>query len=385
MIVADYCTIKSRTWLVVADRFTGWVSVKELITILREMFSTFGVAEEMASDHGSLFRSAEMEQFLARWGVRHRTSSEYNPHSNLRAETAVKTAKRLLMTSTGSDGSPIWDKVCQAILQHSNTPVRELNLSPAQLLFGRPIRDFLPVRPGQYSPADTWIDCREKRELALRHKISLGGERWSEHTKPLPDLQPGQHVFIQNQRAVGNLAKRWDKTGVVVEYQDNDKYAVKVDGSGRVTHRNRKYLRSFKPAMQTPALPGRRPDTYISPPPDDIPPVATDAPRTDLEPAHAAPSVTNKDMEQIEQPDVVPPTTTPSPALIPATPPRPPSRSTSPRPAPSSTTPSPPTSSQSSPPPPASSPADGTSSPRHPVKTRRPNTMYPSTDYDLSS
>ena len=39
MIVADCCTIKSRTWLVVADRFTGWVSVKELITILREMFS----------------------------------------------------------------------------------------------------------------------------------------------------------------------------------------------------------------------------------------------------------------------------------------------------------------------------------------------------------
>ena len=159
-----------------------------------------------------------MEQFLARWGVRHRTSSDYNPHSNLRAETAVKTAKRLLMTSTGSDGSPIWDKVCQAILQHRNTPVRELNLSAAQLLFGRPIRDFLPVKPGQYSPADTWIDCREKGELvALRHKISLGGERWSEHTRPLPELQPGQHVFIQNQRAAGNLAKRWDKTGVIVE------------------------------------------------------------------------------------------------------------------------------------------------------------------------
>jgi hypothetical protein len=43
-----------------ADRFTGWVSVfyfpkeataKELITILREMFSIFGVAKELASDH----------------------------------------------------------------------------------------------------------------------------------------------------------------------------------------------------------------------------------------------------------------------------------------------------------------------------------------------
>ena len=49
MIVADYCTIKAKTWLVLADRFTGWVSVfyfpkeataKQLIIIVREIFTT---------------------------------------------------------------------------------------------------------------------------------------------------------------------------------------------------------------------------------------------------------------------------------------------------------------------------------------------------------
>ena len=50
-----------------------------------------------------------MENFLARWGAVHRISSDYNPHSNLRAETGAKAAKRLLMTSTKSDGSPDWD------------------------------------------------------------------------------------------------------------------------------------------------------------------------------------------------------------------------------------------------------------------------------------
>ena len=58
ILVADYYTIKAKTWLVLADRLTGWVSVfyfakeatdKQLVTIVREMFTTFGVAENMAS------------------------------------------------------------------------------------------------------------------------------------------------------------------------------------------------------------------------------------------------------------------------------------------------------------------------------------------------
>ena len=139
------------------------------------------------------------------------------------------------MSSTKSDGSPNWDHVARALLQHRNTPIKGLGLSPAQLLFGRSIKDLLPVKGGDYKPAETWITCREQREQALRHRVSLGGERWAEHSKALPKLVSGQHVFIQNQRAAGNLAKRWDKTGVVLEDLGFDKYSVKVDGFGRAT------------------------------------------------------------------------------------------------------------------------------------------------------
>ena len=81
MIVADYCIIEDKRWLVLADKFTGWVSVfffhreataKQRITILREMFSTLGLAENIATDDRSQFRGNEMEAFLTRWGVDHR-------------------------------------------------------------------------------------------------------------------------------------------------------------------------------------------------------------------------------------------------------------------------------------------------------------------------
>ena len=44
----------------------------------------------------------------------------------------------------------------------------------------------------------------------------------------------------------------------MIEDSGYDKYMVRVDGSGRVVNRNRRYLRSFKPAMTQPTLPATR-------------------------------------------------------------------------------------------------------------------------------
>ena len=103
-------------------------------------------------------------------------------------------------------------------------------------------------------------------------------ERLSEHTRPLPPLTVGDCVRIQNQ--VGPNPTKWDKTGVVVEVRQFDQYVVRVDGSGRVTLRNRKFLRLYSPVIPRapllmatgpttppaesesyPACTGRQPDT----------------------------------------------------------------------------------------------------------------------------
>ena len=70
-------------------------------------------------------------------------------------------------------------------------------------------------------------------------------ERLSEHTKRLPPLKVRDHVRLQNQ--TGNAPLKWDRTGEVVEVRQFDQYAVKIHGSGRVTLRNRKFLRKYTP------------------------------------------------------------------------------------------------------------------------------------------
>ena len=66
-------------------------------------------------------------------------------------------------------------------------------------------------------------------------------------------------VLIQNQHGAGKIAKKWDKSGMILEHLGFNKYRVKIDGSGRVTNRNRQFLRKFTPL--TPSLPGPSPNS----------------------------------------------------------------------------------------------------------------------------
>ena len=65
------------------------------------------------------------------------------------------------------------------------------------------------------------------------------------HAHPLPPLQIGNVVQVQNQRGKDPL--KWDRSGTVVECHGNQQYSIKMDGSGRVTLRNRRFLRKIEP------------------------------------------------------------------------------------------------------------------------------------------
>ena len=137
---------------------------------------------------------------------------------------------------------------------------KETKISPAMCVFGREIRDFIPVLHGKYKPHPTWRSTLAKREEALRNRHMKMAQYWTEQTKRQPPLSVGDHMRIQNQ--VGSHPLKWDKTGIVIEFRQFDRYAIIVDGSGRVTLRNRRFLRKFEPVH------GRRPRFTL-----DIPPV----------------------------------------------------------------------------------------------------------------
>ena len=217
------------------------------IDTLRRSFVTYGIPDELSSDGGPEFVAAATRDFLKSWGVHHRLSSVAFPHSNSRAEIGVKTVKRAICNNTGPGGTLDTDAFQRAMLQYRNCPDKETKLSPAMCVFGRPTRDFIPILPGRYRPHDTWRETLAAREEALRNRHMRAAERWSEHTKTLRPLVVSDQVRIQNQ--TGPNPRKWDKTGHVIEVRQHDQYVIRVDGSGRVTLRNRKFLRKYIPVQ----------------------------------------------------------------------------------------------------------------------------------------
>ena len=152
MLSSDYFTHAAKSYLVIVDRYSGWPVLKqcrddtaeELISALRDFFCTYGTPELLATDGGTVYTSSKTQAFLKTWGVRHRISTAYNPHANLRAETAVKSMKRLITENTGPSGTLNTDALATALLTYRNTPDRDTKRSPAQVLYARKLRDAIP-------------------------------------------------------------------------------------------------------------------------------------------------------------------------------------------------------------------------------------------------
>ena len=258
-VCVDFFQYAGVHYLVIVDRYSNWPVVekaadgaKGLVALLRHIFITYGISDELTSDGGPELNTATATcTFLQNWGVSHRLSSVAFPHSKCRAEIGVKTVKRMIVDHTGPNGDLNTDAFQQAVLHYRNTLDCYTKLSPAQCVFGRPIRDLIPILPGRYRPHDTWRQTLQAREEALRNRLMKAAERWGEHTQRLPPLTVGDRVRVQNQ--TGLHPRKWDKTGRVIEVRQYDQYVIRIDGSGRATLRNRKFLRKYIPVYPNPA------------------------------------------------------------------------------------------------------------------------------------
>ena len=165
-----------------------------LVKVLRSHFVTQGAPEEISSDGGPEYIATHTQAFLKRWGVAHRLSSAYHPHSNLRAKLGVKVIKRLLRENIGTNGDLDTDRFGRAILAYRNTPCKDLGQSPAQILYGRSLRDHLPVPKERLQQRKEWIMLKSEREKALSTKYGRIKEALSQHSHNLPPIPLGAVV-----------------------------------------------------------------------------------------------------------------------------------------------------------------------------------------------
>ena len=148
----------------------------------------------------------------------------------------------MLRDNLGVNGEST-DGLARSLLQYRNSPLPDTRMSPAEIVFGRNMKDLLPVLNYKYEPRQEWDLVRELREKLMAKRLDRDGVRLEGYTKAHKDIPVGSSVVVQNK--AGKFPRKWVKTGIVVENMDYDKVLVKLDGSGRLTSRNIKNVKKI--------------------------------------------------------------------------------------------------------------------------------------------
>ncbi|XP_068215860.1 uncharacterized protein [Palaemon carinicauda] len=240
-VSADFFSVTGKSFLVVTDRLSGWpvvvpckgdTTASNTIRIFCRYFREVGVPLRIRTDGGPQFSSKDFQDFMMRWGVHHIMLSPHYPQSNGHAEASVKAIKHLIL-KTAPSGNVDCEEFDGGLLELRNTP-NFTGRSPAQILYGRPLRTCVPGHSKSFS--EEWQakseDCG-RRAAGRAEQVKL---QYDQRARPLPKLEIGQTVRIQDP-----TSNRWEKVGFVLGFGKSWDYEVRLP-SGQVWWCNRRFL-----------------------------------------------------------------------------------------------------------------------------------------------
>ena len=135
-------------YLLVSDYFSKFPVVKKLtnqtaghvISLLKTIYSEYGVPATLYTDQGSQFVSQEFKQFALQYRLEVQHSSPTYPPSNGFIEAMVKVVKGIMEKGEESGSDPHL-----AMLIYRATPIKPGQLSPGEMLSQRKYRALLPI------------------------------------------------------------------------------------------------------------------------------------------------------------------------------------------------------------------------------------------------
>ena len=233
-LASDLFQLDGRDYIILTDYHTKFPIVRQLSSTtsasvarqLSDIFSLLGAPREIVSDNGPQYVGPEFQALCRTWGILHTTSSPRYPQSNGLAERNVRTIKNLLKKckATGQDFNV-------ALSQLRATPIDGNIRSPAELMFGRPIRTGLPCHLPGSRTSETIERLREKSGEMKKHYDHRAGEK-------LPELSPGQPVRTWEHRS-----QTWQPATLTEACPEPRSYNVTTN-NGTQLRRNRTMIRA---------------------------------------------------------------------------------------------------------------------------------------------
>jgi len=148
---ADYAgPFLGKMFLILVDAYSKWVDIHVVnsstsqVTIekMRTSFAALGLPQFLVTDNGTQFTSVEFLQFTRNNGIKHIKSSPHHPSTNGLAERMVQSFKEGMKRQRSGS---IETRMARFLFAYRNTPHSTTGMSPAMLLFNRPLRSHLDL------------------------------------------------------------------------------------------------------------------------------------------------------------------------------------------------------------------------------------------------
>ena len=236
-ISIDLFHVKGKTFMVTADRYSGYIWVdllrdlgtKAVTDNLCKITRIFGVPVRCRTDGGPQF-CKPFNDYCLQHEIIHETLSPYSPRSNGHAEAAVKAAKHLLLKTTPSEfpaALASWKNTC-----------REEKPSPNELMFCRKVRDGKAFIKSQLEirspkPNDQQIPIQKSH---IDH--GQNHESMQEADGAAEKFQQGDKVHVQNP-----CTKRWNISALITGFSRTGRTLELMTDGGEFILRNRRFVR----------------------------------------------------------------------------------------------------------------------------------------------
>jgi transposase InsO family protein len=206
-------------WLIVVDAYSEWPEVipmpsttsERTIAALRNIFAIHGLPEQVVSDNGRQFTSAEFEDFCRTNGINHILVAPYHPSSNGKAERFVQTFKAAMLKSQKerTDGEKY---LANFLLTYRITAHATTGQAPCELLMKRQLRTRLDLMRPDVGKTVERAQKRQQRAYRTSHQSK--------------EFEEGDNVWARNYRE----GDKWVPASVVRRLGKLT-YKVRVNGS----------------------------------------------------------------------------------------------------------------------------------------------------------
>lgn len=187
--------------------------------VLKRVFQIYNLPKEVLLDNGPPFNSKELKSWMESYGIKYENTTPLNPTENGLVERKMAGINKVAAIARLEKKS-FEEALSDYVMAYNTWPHHTTKIPPAELMFGRAVRSFIPNLKTETRQKDD-IEFRQRdmeikmRRNQMEDKKRHAGDR---------DIEIGDKVLVRQQKS--------DKADTVYK---NNFYEVTDIMGGRIT------------------------------------------------------------------------------------------------------------------------------------------------------